>query len=249
MARVVRAGRGHGATHRAVEERPGAAESEPLTGTQIATIRQRLLRWGRANFKQYPWRAERDPWLSLLAEFLLQRTRASQVEAVFLILRERFPTADSLRRAGLSEVSDLIGRLGLHRRGPLLLRIAETVADRGGSPPETMAELRSLNGIGMYTAAAWLSLHRNKRAPIIDANVARWLSRMTGLPYNRDPRHVRWVKALAERLTPARAFRMFNYAVLDFTMRICVPRHPRCDACPLRNDCLYGGPTRRSHQL
>ncbi|MBI2963589.1 MAG: hypothetical protein HYY35_07525 [Deltaproteobacteria bacterium] len=103
-----------------------------------------------------------------------------------------------------------------------------------------MAELQRLPGVGMYTAAAWLSLHRGRRAVIIDANVARWLSRVTGLPYNRDPRHVRWVKKLADELTPQRAFREYNYAVLDFTMSICVPRNPRCDVCPMLSECRYG---------
>lgn len=103
-----------------------------------------------------------------------------------------------------------------------------------------MEELTKLTGVGAYTAAAWLSLHRGKRAVIIDANVCRWLSRMTGLPYNRDPRGLRWVQDLAERLTPRRAFRDFNYAVLDFTMTVCTPRNPACATCPLVSDCRHG---------
>jgi A/G-specific adenine glycosylase len=215
-------------------------KKSPLDERAIATVRRRLLHWGRANFKQYPWRSETDPWLSFLAEFLLQRTRASQVEPVYVALRERFPTAASLAAGGLVAISELTQKLGLHRRGPLLLRIAEAVAARGGTPPETIEELRTFTGVGMYTTAAWLSLHRGRRAPIIDANVARWLSRMTGLPYNRDPRHVRWVQDLADGLTPRRAFRAFNYAVLDFTMNICTPRNPLCATCPLQTECLFG---------
>jgi A/G-specific adenine glycosylase len=129
------------------------------------------------------------------------------------------------------------------------LRVAEVVAARDGSPPETMAELLRLPGVGMYTSAAWLSLHRGKRAVIIDANVARWHSRVTGLPYNRDPRHVRWVKELADDLTPRRAFRQYNYAVLDFTMTICLPRNPRCDACPVLSECRYGQERLRAGEL
>jgi len=207
---------------------------------QARKITRRLLRWGRDNFKHYPWRTEDDPWLSFLAEFLLQRTRASQVASVFMTVRDKLPTAQSLASGGLVAVNELTSKLGLHWRGPLLLRTAEVVAACGGAPPETVVQLRSLPGVGMYTAAAWLSLHRGKRAVIIDANVARWLSRMTGLPYNRDPRHVRWVKEVAERLTPGRAFRDYNYAVLDFTMSICVPRNPNCRSCPLLKDCRYG---------
>ena len=102
-----------------------------------------------------------------------------------------------------------------------------------------MEELCSLPGVGMYTAAAWLSLHCGQRATIIDANVSRWLSRMTGLPYHRDPRHIRWIQELADELTPKQVFRDYNYAVLDFTMKVCKSRKPSCDACPLRNDCHY----------
>lgn len=211
-----------------------------VTDIQIQTVRRRLLRWGRANFRSYAWRSEDDPWLSFVAEFLLQRTRASQVEPVFETIRERFPTASSLATAGAPATRELTKSLGLHWRAPLLLRIAEAVAQRGGMPPETSDELRAFTGVGMYTTAAWLSLHRSKRAVIVDANVARWLSRMTGLPYNRDPRHVRWVHDLAERLTPRRVFRDYNYAVLDFTMSVCAPKNPSCVSCTLRSSCRYG---------
>lgn len=200
---------------------------------------RRLLRWGRCNFKDYPWRFEDDPWLSLAAEFMLQRTRAIQVVPVFNEFRERFPTAQRLVDAGEAAAREITGRLGLHWRGPLLIELARQVVSRGGTPPEVMDELRGFTGVGMYTAAAWLSLHRGKRASIIDANVARWLSRMTGLPYNRDPRHVRWVQDLAERLTPRRAYRDYNYAVLDFTMAICTTRQPACAVCPLRATCRF----------
>lgn len=209
----------------------------------VRRTRRRLLGWGRRNFQRYPWREEQDPWLSFVVEFLLQRTRATQVEPVFLAIRQRFPTASDLAKEGSAVIKALTDRLGLHWRGPLLLAIAEVVGRAGGTPPETIEELCALTGVGMYTAAAWFSLHRGKRAIIIDANVSRWLSRMTGLRFNRDPRHVGWVQALAERLTPQRAFREYNYAVLDFTMTVCTARAPRCMRCPLRSNCLYGRAT------
>jgi len=214
---------------------------DTLDGGAVQRTRRRLLRWGRKHFRPFAWRSETDPWLTFVAEFLLQRTRAAQVEPVFLEIRENLPTAEALAEGGLPSLRSITDRLGLHRRGPMLLDIAVEVSARGGCPPETMDELTNFTGVGAYTAAAWLSLHRGKRAVIIDANVCRWLSRMTGLPYNRDPRGLRWVQDLADRLTPPRAFRDFNYAVLDFTMTICTPRDPACSTCPLRSDCRQGG--------
>ncbi len=211
------------------------AESE-----RLARVRRRLLAWGRANFQRYPWRDETDPWLTLVAELLLQRTRASQVEPIFNLFRVRYPTARSLVKAGPEAATAVMERLGLHWRGRLLYAIALAAVEHGGLPPENPSILRRVPGAGMYTVAAWLSLHRGMRAVIVDSNVARWLARMTGLPYAKDPRHVKWVQQLADDLTPRRVFRDYNYAVLDFTMAVCTVHAPRCTACPLREDCAHG---------
>lgn len=216
-----------------------ADRSHPLNEALLTSIRRRLLRWGRRNFRHYPWRFETDPWLSLVAEILLQRTRASQVEDVFAEFKACFPTPRALAASGPDAVRKLTGRLGLHFRGPQLLAIAHELVIRGGGPPDSMDELCQFSGIGMYTAAAWLSLHRGKRAIILDANVCRWLGRLTGRSCGRDPRHVRWVQELADDLTPTHVFRDYNYAVLDFTMDVCTPRKPLCEKCPLATTCRF----------
>lgn len=214
-------------------------DARPISAAVVARTRRRLLAWGREHFVSYPWRTETDPWLTLLAELLLQRTRASQVVEVFVVLRKRFPTAGLLAEAGLPTLQPLLSHLGLHKRVPLIIDIAREVAARGGTPPDSIVALRKHRGIGSYSAAAWLSLHRSRRAVIIDANVARWLSRFTGKRCGRDPRHVAWVEETAEYLTPARAFRDYNYAVLDFTIAVCAPRTPFCASCPMRSDCRF----------
>ena len=228
---------------RGVVRRPAQLPSGPSRGPLDLRVARRttrrILRWGRQNFRAYPWRTETDPWLSFVAEFLLQRTRAAQVEPVFRALRCRFTTPALFATAAPTTLKRLLRSLGLHRRAQALSQIATQLAHRDDRLPESMEDLCKLKGVGMYTAAAWLSLHRGKRAVILDANVCRWLSRMTGLPYNRDPRHVRWIQHLADDLTPRRVFRDYNYAVLDFTMNICTPRNPTCSACPLTQDCAF----------
>ncbi|MDJ0836347.1 MAG: hypothetical protein QNK37_07490 [Acidobacteriota bacterium] len=209
---------------------------DPNDPINIRTTRQKVLIWGRANFASYAWREETDSWLTLVAEFFLQRTRAAQVEGFFIRFKQRFPTAKDLVEAGDEGIAWVTSNLGLHRRGPLLLAIAQKIVAEGF--PEGMEALLEIKGIGPYSAAAWLSLHQGKRAVIIDANVVRWLSRMTGMPYNRDPRGLKWVQSLCERLTPKRVFRDYNYAVLDFTMNICAKK-PRCVQCPLKNICTW----------
>ena len=213
---------------------------QKLTEHQVRNIRRRLLDWGRKNYQEYPWRTEADPWLTFVAELFLQRTKASQVRGVYDEFRNRYATPVALLNAEPTEVSLLVRKLGLGFRYGLLRDIAVVVVELGGFLPEDVDELTSLKGVGPYTAAAWLSLHRGKRAVLIDSNVFRWLGRMTGNSFTRDPRGVSWVRDLAQRLTPRRAFQAYNYAVLDFTMRICTPHSPDCGHCPNLVDCRYG---------
>jgi A/G-specific adenine glycosylase len=135
-------------------------------------------------------------------------------------------------------VRTLTNAVGLHGRGETLLAVARAFVMNG--VPASAVDLQSITGVGAYTASAWFSLHREQRHAIIDSNVFRWLGRMTGQPYQRDPRHVRWVNELADKLTPRRAFRDYNYAVLDFTMNVCTPRDPACERCPLLELCVFG---------
>jgi len=203
----------------------------------IVSVRRRLVRWGRVHYRDYPWRSVDEPWLALVAEFMLQRTRAAQVEPIFREVAARYGTPNKLARSGTRARHSITQHLGLHSRGAKLIAVAREVSAHGGEVPRTMAELTALGGIGQYTAAAILSLHMGERAVMIDSNVVRWLSRMTGMPYNRDPRGVRWVTLLGELLTPARAFRDYNYAVLDFTMTVCTTGNPACSKCMFRRDC------------
>jgi A/G-specific adenine glycosylase len=212
------------------------AGAELFSPVARSRIQRHLLRWGRANFRPYPWRSETDPWLTFLAEFLLQRTRASQVAEMFPAISSAFPSPAALAD-NPSLAATITANLGLHFRAAQLVEVARQVVGRGGALPETENELRAFMGVGPYTASAWLSLHRQRRAAIVDANVARWLGRISGMPRVSDPRRVRWVRDLAEALTPKKAFRSYNYAVLDFTMTICTSRSPSCATCPLRASC------------
>lgn len=203
-----------------------------------ARIQRRLLAWGRKNFASYPWRTERSPWISLAAEILLQRTRASQVAPIFRAFGDRYPTPQDLARESVGQLLDLTGSLGLRWRAPLMIRMAGIVADRG-SVPNSLEELSQLPGVGPYAGAAYLSLHGGVRAPIVDSNVVRWLGRMFGFSTHPESRRERRVLELADRLTPQRAFRAYNYAVLDLSMSVCA-KIPRCDVCPLAPDlCSY----------
>ncbi len=178
-----------------------------------------------------------SPWASLVAEILLQRTRAEQVAPVYEAFLARWPTPEDLAAASLRTVERVVGSLGLRWRIPLMIEMAKAVTERGGVPEHPDA-LCGLPGVGPYAAAAFLSLHRGKRAVIVDANVVRWLGRMFDFPTDAETRRKRWLITLADRLTPARLHRDYNYAVLDLGMQVCAAR-PKCSVCPLAADCRF----------
>ena len=195
-------------------------------------ITRRLLRWGRRNFQDYPWRRTTNDWQALVAEVLLQRTRANSVVPVFNEFVARYPTPAALARSSQAELETLIFPLGLRWRGPLLLQLGAALEALGGEVPRDLKALGALPGVGPYASSSWLAFHGGKRAVIIDANVVRVICRLTGNQMDGETRRKRWLADQADMLTPKRSWRAYNYAILDFGMLICRP-HPVCDGCPL----------------
>lgn len=176
-------------------------------------------------------------WQGLVAEVLLQRTRATQAAPVFEEFQRRYPDPATFADASLSELGELLRPLGLRWRVPLLHALAARIADRDGELPENETELQLLPGVGPYAAAAAISLHGSTRAVLVDSNTVRLICRVVGVPFDAETRRKRWLIELADRLTPRRAFLDYNYAMLDLAMLVCRPRHPRCADCPLVEIC------------
>lgn len=154
---------------------------------------------------------------------------------------ERFPDVASLAAASSDEVTALWSGLGYYRRARMLRDGAIDVVSRfGGKLPSDVEELISIRGIGRYTAGAIASIAFNKRAPIVDGNVARVLARLEG---SEDPwRH-------AEALVGVcRSPRNMNQALMELGAMICTPRNAKCMECPLRRECVAFA-TDRIHEL
>jgi len=196
-----------------------------------------VLRWGRVNFQDYPWRAEKDHWLALIAEILLSRTRAAAVLPIWMEFRKRYPNPRDLIVDDGANLEELLAPLGLNWRVALIRKLADELSD--GDVPVQISELEKLPAVGPYVAAAHSSLHRNQRGVIIDSNVVRWISRLVGVVPGPETRRERWMAEMADGLTPKTVFRDYNYAVLDLSMTICVTQ-PKCNMCPVLKFCNYG---------
>jgi len=203
----------------------------------------RLVRWQRAHGRHdLPWQHTRDPYRVWLSEIMLQQTQVVTVMGYFERFLQRFPTVRDLAAASEDEVLGLWSGLGYYSRARNLHRAARQVVEQhGGVFPPRAEQLQTLPGIGRSTAAAVASVCFDERVAILDGNVKRVLSRHLG--YDADLAQSRAVEALwarAHDLLPRRSQDMpvYTQAVMDLGATVCTPRQPRCDACPVRSDCV-----------
>ena len=188
----------------------------------------------------FPWRASRDPYVVLLAEVLLQRTRGQNVANHFQRILRELPHATRLARAEVDEIERVIAPLGLMKRAGLLKRLgAALLEEHAGFVPRSSQDLQRLPGVGPYGAGAVRCFAYGERTAIVDAGIARIIRRCLDLPTTRRVNEDPELWAIAESLLPRRGFRRHNLALLAVADRYCRVR-PHCDPCPLRPVCRYG---------
>ena len=204
---------------------------------RIRAVRAALLAWYDAEHRDFPWRATRDPYAVLVSEVMLQQTQASRVAVRFVRFMERFPTAEALADAPPSAVLAEWSGLGYNRRALALQRAAAIVARNGW--PRDVPGLEQLPGVGPYTARAIASLAFDEAVGVVDTNVRRWMvRRFAATDRPRDLQSLADALALAG---PDRRADAWTHATMEFGARICRPRAPRCDVCPISGGCPSRG--------
>ena len=196
-----------------------------------------LLHWYAAFGRDLPWRRTRDPYAVWLSEIILQQTRVAQGRAYWERLMERFPTVEDLAAAPEDEVMRLWQGLGYYSRARNLHAAAKQIVALGGFP-DTLEGIRSLKGVGDYTAAAIGSIAFGLPAAVVDGNVYRVLARYFGIatPVGTTAAKKEFTD-LANRLLPVDAPAAFNQAMMDFGATCCTPVNPACLTCPLQASC------------
>ena len=196
-----------------------------------------LLRWYAENRRELPWRDTHDPYLIWLSEVILQQTRIQQGWAYWERFVERWPTVEQLAAASEDEVLRLWQGLGYYSRARNLHAAAKQIVQMGGFP-RTYETIRSLKGVGDYTAAAIASFAFDLPHAVVDGNVYRVLSRHFGIdtPINTTEGK-KLFTALANELLPTDQPAAFNQAMMDFGAIQCTPQSPRCVLCPLTTTC------------
>ena len=202
-------------------------------------FRQQLLAWFQRCARDLPWRQTRDPYPIWVSEVMLQQTQVSTVIDYYRRFLAAFPTIASLAEADEQRVLRLWEGLGYYRRARQLHQAAQCiVAEHAGQLPRDVSTLRSLPGVGRYTAGAIASLAWDAREPILEANTVRVFSRL--LAYREDPTRSAGQTLLwqfSEALLPERRVGAFNQALMELGSGICTPRTPSCDECPVSRLC------------
>ncbi len=202
-------------------------------------FRRGLDRWFRRRGRNLPWRRTCDPYAILVSEFMLQQTQVATVIPYYHRWLERFPDFAALARAKESDVLHAWQGLGYYARARNLHAAAQFVTQHwGGQLPAVAAKIAQLPGIGRYTAGAIASFAFDLPEPIVDANIARVLARLTNCRIPIDASAGRahlWRTAIA--LVPRNGARQFNSALMELGALVCLPREPRCGECPVRRHC------------
>lgn len=205
--------------------------------SQISSL---LCDWYARCGRDLPWRQTRDPYRIWLSEVILQQTRVAQGMAYYLRFTERFPEVAALAAASEDEVLKLWQGLGYYSRARNLHAAAkEVVARFGGVFPVAYDDVRSLPGVGDYTAAAICSMAYEAPCAVLDGNVFRVLSRLFDLDTPIDTSAGRRAfTALAAEQLDRKCPGTYNQAIMDFGALQCTPGQPDCEQCPLEGHCL-----------
>jgi len=200
--------------------------------------------WFREHGRDLPWRRTRDPYAILVSEMMLQQTTVAAVIPHYERWMKKFPTPSTLAKARESVILAHWQGLGYYRRVQSFVAAATKLChEMAGVFPRDYAGLRSLPGVGDYTAQAMLAFAYDKPAPVLDANIIRVVARLFDLRVPVDAaRGLKIVRGCLEGILPSRGGRNFISALMDLGALVCRAGKPRCEVCPVKQFCMAKHP-------
>jgi A/G-specific adenine glycosylase len=195
--------------------------------------------------RDFIWRHKPSPYKIMIAEFMLQRTRAEQVEPVYKKFLQQYPDIKSLSTAKIKSIEKYTASLGLHKRAPNFINSAKYIVSKLNSKfPKTRKELIKIPGVGDYVGGAISAVCFNKADYVIDSNIARLINRYYNLQLTGEIRRKKIIIEKAKKLFKVKDQKTFLFAILDFTALICKPVKPLCLECPIKRSCKYKNKTK-----
>lgn len=179
-------------------------------------FRDELMNWWKDNKREFPWRNEDNPYKVFVAEMLLRKTRAENVETVYEEFIEKFSSLNDILNSDVSDVEKVLEPLGFqNERAKAFKDIASKLSISGGKIPDDYESLTDLPHVGRYIANAVLCFGYDKRRPIVDTNVETVLEEIFDLTSNKQTHEKDKLWDFVERMLPEENYREFNFALLD----------------------------------
>jgi len=208
---------------------------------KIKFLQESLLEWYKISGRHFPWRNKSiSNYQKVIAEVLLQRTKAETVAKFYIQFIIDYPNWQSLANADVKDIETYLIPIGLYRqRSVRLQNLAKEMVKRNGRLPRDRADLESIPFMGQYIANAVELIVFNEPSPLVDVNMARVLERFFGARKMADIRYDPYLQDLAYKIVKHSDAKYINWAILDFAAVICIARNPKCDQCILNKYCNY----------
>jgi A/G-specific adenine glycosylase len=197
-----------------------------------------ILDWFEKNKRDLPWR-NTSPWGVMISEFMLQQTPVKRVLPKWHEWIDRWPTPADLAASKKSEAIHAWGRLGYPRRAIRLHESAAAIADKfENQVPRSLEDLRTLPGVGEYTAAAIASFAYGESALVMDINIRRFFARSIDGIESPTPSPSQIERRLRAELIPQDGA-LWAAATMELGALVCTARTPLCDQCPVKKICAW----------
>lgn len=207
---------------------------------RIILLRNKITDWFRKNGRPYPWRKTCNPYKILIAEMMLQRTKADQVAGVYNEFFRKYKSPEEILRSDKASIMKLLQPLGLNWRMENFIEVSKALVEsHKGIVPDNREELMHLPGVGDYIAGIVLSIAFNKNEWVVDSNVVRIFKRYFGMQTTKEGRRDSHVITTAKIFSSECNAKEANLGLIDFAATICLPKKPKCYECILEYGCEY----------
>ena len=214
--------------------------SKNTSKAKIIFFQDNILEWYIENGRKFPWRKKNiSSYKKVIAEVLLQRTKAETIAKFYDSFLEKYPDWASLNRTRIKTLEKVLTPIGLYKQRSILLKkLARRMVELKGRLPKDKEEIEKLPFVGQYITNAILQYVFHKPAPLLDVNMDRVLERFFGPKKMADIRYDPYLQNLAWKVVDHKDSKKINWGVLDFAAKLCKPQ-PNCNDCCLNKNCYF----------
>jgi A/G-specific adenine glycosylase len=218
-----------------------AIEKEIIEDEKVEFLQQQLLIWYKSSGRRFFWRRKGlSQYQYIIAEVLLQRTKAETIAKFYPSFFAEFPNWQSLATAELKTIEVFLKPVGLYTQRALRLQnLAKEMVKRKGRLPRDRHDLESIPFMGQYIANAVELVIFNQPSPLVDVNMARVVERFFGPRKMADIRYDPYLQELAYKIVNHVNAKYINWAIWDFAALVCQAKKPKCEICLLNSSCHF----------